>query len=115
MDAYTFGLALGAVGLAAMAIGGLSHSTHIRFGRHGHAGARSRRPSPRRWPRRSSSRSRARGERAPGTTPSNITSVIQSVLAAQLVAKSGILDTGTKDGGQAAPAAPQIGSPPRRS
>ena len=40
MDAYTFGLALGAVGLAAMAIGGLSHFTHIRFGRHGHAGAR---------------------------------------------------------------------------
>lgn len=40
MDAYTFGLALGAVGLAAMAIGGLSHFTHIRFGRHGHANAR---------------------------------------------------------------------------
>ena len=40
MDAYTFGLALGAVGLAAMAIGGLSHFSHIRFGRHGHGGAR---------------------------------------------------------------------------
>jgi hypothetical protein len=55
------------------------------------------------------------GEGAPGTTASNITSVIQSVLAAQLVAKSGILDAGTKDGGQAAPAATQVASPPRRS
>ena len=44
------------------------------------------------------------GDGAPGTTASNITSVIQSVLAAQLVAKSGILDTGAKDGGQTAPA-----------
>lgn len=55
------------------------------------------------------------GEGAPGTTASNITSVIQSVLAAQLVAKSGILDAGTKDGGQATPAATQVASPPRRS
>lgn len=40
MDAYTFSLALGAVGLAAMALGGLSHSTHFRLGRHTHGGAR---------------------------------------------------------------------------
>lgn len=40
MDAYTFSLALGAVGLAAMAIGGLSHLSHFRFARHGHGGAR---------------------------------------------------------------------------
>ncbi len=38
MDAYTFSLALGAVGLATMAIGGLIHTTHLRPGRHGHGG-----------------------------------------------------------------------------
>ena len=105
MDAYTFGLALGAVGLAAMAIGGLSHSTHIRFGRHGHAGARHGHARA-----RHSHGHGARGQHRHGSIGHGL-----SRLAAQLVAKGGILDTGTKDGGQAAPAAPRIGSPPRRS
>lgn len=50
----------------------------------------------------------------PASPPQNTTSVIQSVPAAQLVAKTGVLDTGARYSGQAAPAALQVASTPRR-